>query len=257
MGAFAHMAIGAMANRQFDPRYDYSCRCGWIDWAHADLRQHRPLIDQLRAEASRVPFDNKQNYFLDGDRAFVIYYGFSSGMGHMLERHWVIKKGLSDSEKASVALAIFESAGRDLEGWQGSIALREFSGSSYSVEDMTSNKLGFYMALRGLNKETIARKCGVISRDKAYDVYVEANKRGGLGAIKNKASYPVYFDCEECKDSPQSMPSDFDSIRPAAHGRLFVMPYIGYIGPRITGDRLNDAHFFSTGMHKMLPKKNR
>ncbi len=248
-----HKAL-MMSNRDFDRRYDYSCRCGWIDWAHADIGQHTPLIEQVEKEASKNPVENNLNYFLEGDPAFIIHYGFQSGKGLKFERNWVIKKGLSSQEKNSVALAIFEAAGQELEEWQGTFIPKDIvrSSSSFSVEDLTSNKLAFYMALRKFTPEDVRSKCGVISRDKAYDVWVYMNKNfGGLGQLKNKESTPVYFPCEDCKGEPIGMPHEFDSIRPAEHGRLWVKP-TQYVGATLVRSG-KDVHFRSSGSFKAVP----
>lgn len=86
--------------------------------------------------------------------------------------------------------------------------------SSFSVEDLPSNKIGFYRAVKGYTKEQIRDFCVPVGACVAKRIC----KNIGLGGCGTNTSWrPKYFhDCTEweCLGTPMTWPDELDDIKP-------------------------------------------
>jgi hypothetical protein len=200
-------------------RLVYTCKCGWIDTGHANpKRSARPHIgaislwDQIVNEtglASKFP-DTKGFQVVYGQDALVSVFGFHMYPG--LFRRYLVQPGLSRQAKEAVALAIFQEVSYGFESRQG---LAVWSDSSFSVEDLVSDLIGFYTAVRP--QIDYLRLCEPVSKDASYKVW---DTFGPVGSTKNKTFEPVFFDCDECR-SKGPFPQELQRIKPATKGADF------------------------------------
>ena len=210
-------------------RLTYTCRCGWIDWGHANPTSARSLWDQVkddRGSPTLAPMLRGVDLRLGGHPAFVVWYAqSSSAFGVTLQfagSQFLVRKALPQSRRQEVASAISQSISRAFETQQGRGPLSLVSNSSFSLEDLVSNMLGFYRAVRGISLPSLRALCGPVSQAASYDLY-DRHLVGGIGSHKwHSFTTPKYFACKACQDTPQSMPPVLTSIQPAAPGEDFV-----------------------------------
>ncbi|MCS7026604.1 MAG: hypothetical protein NZV14_17545 [Bryobacteraceae bacterium] len=197
-------------------RLIYTCHCGWIDKGHANPRRtSRPHVGALALWDQFLKESGERSEFDDGFQ--VIYtqdmgkFGFTLGV----TRSYFVRRGLSIPERESIALAIFmevSGAFEDLQGQFPSIVpgLGRVADSSYSQEDLISNLLGFYKAVRpGTDYLQLCAPVSVEASKKVWDQY------GSVGSIKNKNFFkPITHPCEECKGR-SIFPPQLQVIQPA------------------------------------------
>jgi hypothetical protein len=164
-------------------------------------------------------------------------------------RHWVVKKGLPSAEREGVALGIFMNATMEFEGLQGSFPFSVVSGgtSSFSIEDVISNVIGFYGAFKGISVPRLRQICGEVTVGESLRIWDE-HLAGGLGAFKNRGLTPIKFPCPECDEqqTDTSFPSLFSSIRQQAPGLLWARVKNRFIDGRLTNTR-QTLHVSSDG----------
>ena len=188
----------------------YTCNCGWVDVGHANTKSYRfgegarSLWDQILSQ------NGKSSKAEDG---FKVFYQQKMGkvgvpvFGDVLvgpEQSFFVARSLNRQEQESVALGIFLYMTYKFEDFQGS-----FPGtghSSYSIEDVVSNVLGFYNIVRGTNWR---RECGVVGKDASLKVF--DNYKEQINRTRVATPSPIFFDCSECKSQPK-FPSIFKSI---------------------------------------------
>jgi hypothetical protein len=201
--------------------HSFSCNCGWIDWGHASPKTARRIIRQVK---------EKEDFQLISPEHILIAVREPSEPPFYMpyvEAEAVVRRGLSEPEQDSVALGIFmEISERYEESWS-----QRAAGSSYTLEDLPSDLIGFYVALETeKNREggiTGARlkklvgekeKCDVIDDVKwtleVYDDY----ERAGLLEKKNRNWCRAWllWSCtiaEKCTIHPQ-WPSAYNQIAP-------------------------------------------
>jgi hypothetical protein len=161
-------------------RYDYSCRCGWIDWGHAGA--DRPDLVQIRKQFPNPPIAGgtplqrmRFQTTTQGKRVFEVRLqpGQVGGLGWpsplaIRERRWTVEDCSGDRQRyLRKALSIFLEGCRVTELRQ----LQAFGQSGFSFEDMTSNLLAFYQALGGIRQEEIRRICKVVSRQESEALF--------------------------------------------------------------------------------------
>ena len=165
-------------------RYDYSCRCGWIDWTHAGA--DRPDLDQLRRQFPNPPIARgtplHQMQFRatpQGNRVFEVRlqpnniggWGWPSPLA-IRERRWTVEDCGGDRQRyLKKALSIY------LEGCVATEAMQSQSlgRSSFSFEDMTSNLLAFYQVLGEIRPAQIRRICVVVPRQESEALFRRMN----------------------------------------------------------------------------------
>jgi RHS repeat-associated protein len=121
--------------------YSFSCQCGWIDWQHAIPTNARKLIKAVRAQVDAGAGNYKAVYAEEYGDLHLGVEGFA-----------IVRKDLSRSKQDAVALGIFMEVSERFEDFQSVL------GSSYSIEDLPSNLIGFYLALGSVEEGAITRK---------------------------------------------------------------------------------------------------
>jgi len=222
-------------------RLSYTCRCGWIDWGHAVPRGPRKLKSQIDTERTDWPELGQLNVALNGAPAYIVNYGqeMATAKGAIrfsTTRHWVVRKGLSLEARRSVALGIFLNASYEFERLQGTFPFTLVSGgrSSFSIEDLVSNLVGFYSAFNDISQARMRLICGEVSVGESFRIWDE-HLANGLAALRNRTLTPTKFACPEC-DATQSdagFPSLFGSISAAAPGVLWVRVKHRFIDGRL------------------------
>jgi hypothetical protein len=203
----------------------YTCKCGWIDIGHASPRSSRPNVGA--ANLWRTVRDELGPRSLNGLWHRVTYsqtmgkFGLTAG----LTQDFAIRLGLSAPDKESVALAIFMEVSGDFESYQGSAfpyALQS-SRSSFSAEDLVSNLIGFFSAVRP--GPDYIKLCQPVSKAAAEGIW---DSYGHVGRSMNKVREfrPLLFPCDDCPDGPPSrrlgvLPSFLQSIHRAQRGSNF------------------------------------
>ncbi len=187
----------------------YTCDCGWVDTGHANPKSYsfgsgaQSLWDQITSQtgtASKIE---------DGFK--VVYEQSMSGGGITAKAggEFFVARNLTRQLQESVALGIFLQVSYQFEQLQGSFPFNivgRVAASSFSIEDVVSNVLGFYQVVRGTDWR---KMCSVVSKQaalKVYDTYKDQ-----INSTKIATPSPVFFDCSECKKKP-SFPSVFKSI---------------------------------------------
>jgi RHS repeat-associated protein len=123
------------------PDHSYSCRCGWIDWGHASPGTARTIKDNILVDIT----GGSPDYF-------VIDTGYASLLPPV-QGFAVVRKDLSQQERQEAALGIFMSLETNVEDWHMAFEMLQaqhlgwlFTHSGYSLEDLPSDLIGFYVA---------------------------------------------------------------------------------------------------------------
>jgi len=205
----------------------YTCNCGWFDRGHAFIAPSKranvgpfhlwnSLLkeDGPSAVIGRVPMPG-----------FVVTYrqdaikkvaGISLFPG--VERHYVVRKDLSNVRKQGVALAIVMEVSMGFESLQDSWVARTVTGSDsgFSEEDLVSNLIGLYATIFPMiDVDALCKPVSVAASQAVWKAY------GAVGKNKNKRFRPIFHPCSECTDPPR-FPSQFEVIQPATKGVDFV-----------------------------------
>lgn len=192
----------------------YTKRCGWVDLGHANGDGARILWNQINAETGTSSLA-KPGYYIITYRQMMGNRYIKVGRYKRFE----IRKGLSDAEKKSVALAIFLAVSKDFETFQGNWFFRHFTNSSFSAEDLVSDLIGFYRAVYP-NKQLL-QACEPVSKDialKIWDTY------GAVGENKNHTVIPYLYPLPGIKFAgPMSapLPKELNTIVPSKQGKIF------------------------------------
>lgn len=197
-----------------DGRLVYTCNCGWVDKGHANSKATRPhvgaasLWDQLTREQG-MKSEAEDGYlvmYTQDMGKIIVGVPFMLGSTGM----YFVKRGLSRDRKEQVALAIFMEISQRFEGMQESLSWLTDSG--FSEEDLVSDLIGFYIAVRpGVD---YLGKCQPVSKEASLKVWDDS---GAVGANKNKTFEPKFHNCSECKGKPQ-FPAELQAIKPAQKG---------------------------------------
>ncbi len=212
---------------EIDKRLVYTCRCGWIDKGHARPDSTRPFVGaknlwhQIMSETGkksrrRGKTGFKVTYVQDMGKSL---FGktFRSGM----TRSYFVESGLSIPDKHSVALSIFLEVTFAFETYQGEWPWKAFTGSSFSVEDLISNLIGFYQSIAP-DRDYLSL-CEPVSQAASLAVW---DSYGSVEENKNRFLGPILFPCYECKmnlGGPISgiLPPALNTVKPAEKGKYF------------------------------------
>lgn len=146
------------------------------------------------------------------------------------QREYVVRHGLDEAQKRSVALAIFMDVSVGFERMQGRFPYGLASGdSSFSQEDLVSNIVGFYIAIGAVTKSQVLAAAHPVSKTAALQIW---DRNGSVGSNKNREFTPKLVgdttsdDMQSCRDEcmgqPRSTPAFLSQIRPAAKGTWFI-----------------------------------
>lgn len=261
----AYSTSGSWANVNYG--LIYTCNAGWLDLGHLNPYNKRALIGAANLWASvkngGVPalrrnctFDGQarsfeyggligywynqrscknEPYFLfpDNQKGYLVRYrqdhgGIPGKLG--VERHYVVKIGLTQAQKKSVALSIFMDVSHGFERLQKNLGMWDlFTDSGYSQEDLVSNLIGFYIAVGELTKEEAIRIAHPVSQTSAESIW---KRNGSVGSHKNREFKPDLLEThrndpklqiciDECLAQPRKFPKELQTIRPAKEGQLF------------------------------------
>lgn len=199
-------------------RLVYTCNCGWVDTGHANPQKTNrayigasSLWEQIISETGRSSRWPDANGFRVGYRQDMVKYKISIGeTGFYLVNH-----GLTTAQKESVALAIFMGISTRFEDLQASWPYNWAMDSGFSEEDLVSDLIGFYKAVRPATD--YMSLCGPVSKAASHAVW---KKFGAVGANKNRTFKPIFHACAECTKAP-SFPKELQAITPAKYGGLF------------------------------------
>jgi len=220
-----------------DHRLAYSCNCGWIDKGHAGIGRFRVVNTDLTQGAINLWKQIQSEMYGTSDTinnkpCFRVHYRQAMGTttnsqvlrklfafdGKTLLRvshfgHYLVQKGLPKERKEEIALRIFLDVSYGFESMQSGFPF--FLSSGFSQEDLISNLLGFYSAVRGVSEGQIKQLCQFTSKHASLAVWDAQIKNGKIGDVKNRDSAkPNFYPCSECKTQPQ-FPSLFKSIKRA------------------------------------------
>lgn len=183
-------------------RYDFSTRCGWIDWGHASPGLAHDLVARVRTASASVAAGGQPADLSTPEMT-------SRGLGVVLSSAKVnvkLKQALSEAQVLQVALSIFKRLSIDFEtqqAWTDSIG-----DSSFAQEDLPSNLIGFYMAARNFTRADLTTICGVVDRQAALQ---EFDARPAF--TKNTTFQPV--------GASEAWPTELSTIDSAAGAALY------------------------------------
>ena len=160
----------------------YTRRCGRVDLGHARPDGARMLWSRVRDERGMTEPGSPSHVVLllqsmEG-------FGFRVATG---SRFWV-QKNLPLATKERVALGIYMRVSEKFEGLQLSWPFRWVTDSGFSAEDLVSNLIGFYRAVRpGPNYISM---CEPVSKTEALSIW---DRFGSPGVHKNHFATPFLF----------------------------------------------------------------
>lgn len=217
-------------------RYEYSCRCGWIDWDHA--RADRPDALHIRSQFPHPPMAGGLTL---GQIRWLPDQGMGRTFRVSLPRELLLESAnryVRDYAREThkyfeIALAIYLEVCRAQENLQalgdraGAATHIPSGNSGYSFEDMTSNVLAFYQTMMGHSREQIRRLCQVVPQPEAVTLIrtmTDAERRS-----QNRHPYqPILWHthtelancCQSCRGVPAQMPPELTRVR--------IIPSSGY-----------------------------
>ncbi len=228
-------------------RLSYTCRCGWVDWGHALPDSAQRLKRQMDSERPEFNLHQYVNMTLADTPAYLLVYGQAMGIGKLrvsTDRHYVVRKSLSQTDRERAALAIFLQGSFEFEQLQGSFPFSILSGeSSFSPEDMISDIIGFYSAFRLIPEADMRQLCGEVSVAESYRIWDRELPDGfsklhhkGPSATDHQLS-PIYFPSQECSSDQTTFPPLFSSIQIAPSGTSWVQMKSRFIDRRFMNAR--------------------
>lgn len=200
-------------------RLIYTCNCGWVDKGHADPRPaSRPNIGAVALWNQLIQESGRRSRQISPPGFQVIYrqdmFKYKISVGDT--GTYFVSFGLTTAQKESVALTIFMQISMKFEEIQGSFPWSmQTADSSFSEEDLVSDLIGFYTAVRpGTDYMSL---CKPVSKEASYRVW---DQSGSVGSHKNREFKPRFHPCDECKDTP-AFPKELQQIVPASKGAQF------------------------------------
>lgn len=194
----------------------YTCKAGWIDLGHA-------RADGVRQELW-TPISNETGARSKDGKGFWVRYAQRMSKSILTagaSREYYLELGLTQSQRESVAWSIFKEVSFGFEALQSSFRFGWLTDSGFSCEDLVSNLLGFYRAVRPhVDYITLLKP---VSRTAALKVW---DNHGAVGARKNEEFSPRVFPCDECGDTIRGparlqLPCELQMIAPATKGECF------------------------------------
>jgi hypothetical protein len=174
------------------------------------MREERGELEQFGFKGFPVFFSEEEG------KSFNIFGWQTPALKDGVHRVFIVKKGLSTSDKESVALGIFLDVSYEFEDWQSGWLHSQVTDSGFSEEDLVSDVIGFYLALRpNLDWEAL---CLPVSKEASFKIW---DTNGPVGSHKNRTLKPNLYPCDECKNKKSSFPSEFTEIRRASPGDLY------------------------------------
>jgi LysM repeat protein len=193
----------------------YTCNCGWLDLGHARPDNVGGLWKIIKDENGEGRVSGR--WYRVSFKESMSKWGLSAGESES----FAVRRGLSTTDKESVALAIVLRVSFRFENMQSSWPWRLKTDSGFSAEDLVSNLVGFYRAVRpGIPYVT---RCLPVSKAAAEGVW---KKYGAVGTLKNQSPQPFLFPCADCGPGIRgpmcaSLPHFLSGIVPAQEGERY------------------------------------
>ena len=153
---------------------------GWVDLGHAQGTDIKTLLRKLDYGES----SGQERYDITYSQSMVDP-SYTIKMGKFIK--WRIKRGRSNFERESIALAMMMVLARNFEGLQASFPVNIVTDSGFSGEDLVSDLLGFYRVISSKNLFPALRPVSKKEALKRWDHY------GPIGSFKNDSFLPLLF----------------------------------------------------------------
>lgn len=195
----------------------YTEKCGWIDLGHANPAGAAQLWRQVESSTQFVGAAHEFRPYTE--------ITYTQSMKRSIftaseTRRYLVRTRLpSRAEQEGIALAIFMDVSIAFEGLQSNWIFRHVSDSGFSAEDLVSNLIGFYRALRP--RDDFIKICQPVSKQQALDTW---DAYGAVGGHKNKTFHPIFFPnpvVQKGKPTPGKLPPELNEIVPAIPGQHF------------------------------------
>ncbi|WPU91353.1 DUF4157 domain-containing protein [Mucilaginibacter sabulilitoris] len=178
-----------------DGRYNFSANCGWIDWSHADASLALALIKKVQQASDDLHNAGTNATDSTGDFSSPAMTSKVPHTAIVLSSAAVnvrLLKALSPAEINSVALSIFKTLSIAFEAQQ---LWTDFIGeSSYAQEDLPSDLISFYMAVKGYTKDDVMKFCAGVGPDESaaeYDRNHDFKKNKTFSPVGASGSWPT------------------------------------------------------------------
>ena len=171
--------------------YQYSCNCGWIDWAHAlsGMQSQQSLAYKiLKPLKAQVEWDRYPTAFRSRVVVVRSWVGFKGlfKVPTVTDYALIPEENLSTkSQRYSIAASVFVEHSMNVEQFHDSFG--RFSDSGFSEEDLPSNLIGLYMTLQIENGTSyrdalkeVFKLCNVTDEDTSKAIYRDVYKEGAL-----------------------------------------------------------------------------
>ncbi len=166
--------VAELEQYALDLKFVYGKRTGWIDFSHAfpygaedkphvtalniwrQFQQEKGIKEEEFWDHILIRNFCDQSFRPTKDDYFAITYGQAMGVKGMnfagIKNAYLIKKNLPDNIKEQVAYSIFMDVSYQFEHLQGTLPYSfgpKIASSSFSIEDLPSNAIGFFAVTRG------------------------------------------------------------------------------------------------------------
>lgn len=188
-------------------RYTYSTNCGWIDWGHASPRLPLQLIQLVTRASNALRAAGKAATPTTGQLTTPTMR--SQAVGLVLSSANIrvrLVRPLSGKEVNEVALSIFKTLSIAFEAQQ--IWTDIVGKSAFAQEDLPSNLIGFYMAVRGFNRQAIMTSCKGLSVSGSVAEYTRNSS-----FVRNRSFNPI--------GATGSWPAELSTINDRAGAALY------------------------------------
>jgi hypothetical protein len=194
---------------------------GWVDWNHANPTFPNRVLELVKAvtEGSNGPGHREKGE--EGEfRLQMNPNRFAEAVAYPIY-YYTVKCKLTDDEQKEVALAIFMDYNIKYEKWQSGWPVNVLTNSGFSQEDLPSDIIGFYMAVKKLSRENVEQLIGPqLGPAEAKALLTKMGTDLGLPRNKNYTFDPVDHN-SEVGMGPRSIPDIFSSIKPRKKGDLW------------------------------------
>ena len=256
-------------------RVVYTCNCGWFDVGHATQTDGGPTIgaiglwNQIKSDP-QLPGVGQRDALsartttptmagleaeLTTDNGFVVETRQRSGLSpggvwvvsQGVTLKYLVRRDLTQAERKSVALAIFMAISVHFEQLQFDAMSQRVMHSGFSVEDLVSDLIGFYVAIGAVDPKDIGTLCGEVTREQSllifdqdpashdrtnrtFDPAFATNtlvdtrdvaQRAWAAVVELAGGAADPGPVDPCKAQPRKFPAEFLTITPAKEGPLF------------------------------------
>lgn len=256
-------------------RVVYTCNCGWFDVGHATQTDGGPTIgaiglwNQIKTDPPQASVGQRDSQSartvtptmagleaeLSTDDGFVVETRQRSGLSpggvwvvsQGVTLKYLVRRNLNLAERKSVALAIFMAISVHFEQLQFDAMSQKVMHSGFSVEDLVSDLIGFYVAIGEVSPRDIGTLCGQVTREQSLVIFdQDPDSHSGTNrtfdptlatntlvdtrdAAQRAWAYVVELaggaadpgPVDPCKAQPRKFPAEFLTIAPAKEGLLF------------------------------------